>query len=103
MELKLIGKEPKVFPEQNLGDKVAYLANISDVTPADNGHTNIHIQTEGFFSVRPYSFEDMKEIAGKYNVTLMQDIIGKPVIAVYTTKDKIFTGIVPCPSNSRQF
>ena len=109
--MKLQVDERQVIPEQNLEDKIAYVAKITDVfacehdgrravtTVAHAEAVRVQISNKSDISNghsgQIYKPEDFKRFQEAYGASNPDDLMGKPVISVYTKAGPMLTGLIP--------
>lgn len=111
MELQV--DEKTVIPEQGLENKLAYVAKITHVFPSDYNGKRVEMTTiENAQAVRVqirnksdtlngssgmvYKPEDFAKFQKAYAVTDAEDLVGKPVISVYTKNyGQMLCGLIP--------
>jgi len=104
--------ENLVLPEQDLEGKIAYIAKITLVFPCDEDGREMKSKTEadamrvqilnktgvlyGNGSAQIFKPEDFRKFKDAYRVSKDDDLMGKPVISIYTKPyGGMLTGLIP--------
>ncbi len=110
MELQV--NEELVIPTQNLERKIAIVAKIVEIFPCDrdgrrvittiNQAQNVRVQIKNRSDILNgssgivYRAKDFRRFIEEYQLTAYEDLMGKPVISVYTENaGQMLCGLIP--------
>ena len=105
-ELSMDVSGMEVIPEQKLEDKIGYVARIESVSPKNkrdhgfSGAVQIGIQNKtdilNGHSAMGLSAKDFQKFLKGYDVARPEDLVGKPVVSIYTRHSGVMlSGFAP--------